>query len=74
MLKSIKLNAALKFYYLGQCSVNLDALTGEFPPLLVQNGEFVYPDAMNDDGQRILKFGRISILICLPDHNYIVRG
>ena len=73
-LKPSKLNAALSFHYLGQCRVNLDALTGQFPPLLVQNGEFVYPDAMNDDGQRILKFGMISILIYFPDHNSIVRG
>jgi len=40
----------------GQCQVNLDALTGKYPPLLVQNGDFVFPSSRTEDDERILNF------------------
>jgi len=40
----------------GKCQVNLDALTGDFPPLLVQNGDFVFPTSRTEDDERILTF------------------
>ena len=50
----------------GQCQVDLDALTGDYPPLLVQNGDFVFPSSRTEDDKRILTFGEIlSPLSCL---------
>eukprot|EP00090_Calanus_glacialis_P045179 TRINITY_DN8232_c0_g1_i1.p1 TRINITY_DN8232_c0_g1~~TRINITY_DN8232_c0_g1_i1.p1 ORF type:complete len:472 (-),score=119.75 TRINITY_DN8232_c0_g1_i1:256-1671(-) len=40
----------------GQCQVDLDALTGKYPPLLVQNGDFVFPSSRTEDDKRILTF------------------
>lgn len=40
----------------GQCQVDLDALTGDYPPLLVQGGEFVFPSSRTEDDKRILTF------------------
>jgi len=36
------------------CSVNLDSLTGKYPPILLQNSEFLYPDSETADEKRIL--------------------
>ena len=46
-------------YVSGQCQVDLDALTGKFPPLLTQKGEFVFPSSRTEDDKRILTFGEI---------------
>ena len=43
----------------GKCQVDLDALTGEFSPLLVQNGNFIFPVSKNKEGNRTLSFGRL---------------
>merc|ERR1712106_999847 len=40
----------------GQCQVDLDALTGKFPPLLTQRGEFVFPSSRTEDDKRIPAF------------------
>jgi len=40
----------------GECHVNLDALTGDYPPLLVQNDDFVFPSSRTEDDERILTF------------------
>ena len=40
----------------GQCQVNLDALSGEYPPLLLQNNDFIFPTSEIEE-KRILSFG-----------------
>ena len=37
------------------CNVNLDALTGKYPPLLTQNDNFVFPTSKTND-VRLLSF------------------
>ena len=37
------------------CEINLDDLEGEYPPLFIQNDNFVYPSS-----SRVLSFGQIS--------------
>ena len=39
------------------CLVNLDALTGRYPPLLVQDGGFIFPTS-ETNGTRYLSFGK----------------
>ena len=41
----------------GQCEVDLDGLTGEYPPLLIQRGEFIFPSSRTENDKRILAFG-----------------
>ena len=38
-----------------QCLVNLDNLSGKYPPILTSNNEFVYPTSQEADGTRFLK-------------------
>ena len=38
------------------CTVNLDQLTGKYPPLLTQNSNFVFPSSESADGVRYLTF------------------
>ena len=42
----------------GKCQVNLDEITGEIPPLLLQNGDFVYPTKKTEEDKRIMTFGK----------------
>ena len=42
------------------CLVNLDALTGRYPPLLVQDGGFIFPTS-ETNGTRYLSFGKSSL-------------
>ena len=44
---------------LGICTVNLDGLTGKFPPLLLQNGDFKFPNSETEDGKRLVTVGEI---------------
>merc|ERR1719322_2157249 len=38
------------------CSVQLDNLSGKYPPMLTQNSDFKYPTSEEADGSRLLKF------------------
>ena len=40
----------------GQCQVNLDAVSGKYPPLLLQNSDFIFPTSEIDE-KRLLSFG-----------------
>merc|ERR1712168_933822 len=46
---------ALPAIVAGQCQVNLDKVTGKFPPLLLQKSQFVFPTEKVED-ERVLKF------------------
>lgn len=48
------------------CSVQLDGLTGKYPPLLLQNSQFLYPDSETTEEKRILtiKSGNELELYC----------
>jgi len=39
------------------CKINLDSLSGKFPPLLLQNSDFIFPSSENSEGKRILEIG-----------------
>ena len=39
------------------CSVNLDQLSGRYPPMLTRDYNFIYPVEEEGDGTRLLKFG-----------------
>merc|ERR1712212_1177258 len=39
----------------GQCQVNLDKVSGKFPPLLLQKSQFVFPTEKVEE-ERVLKF------------------
>ena len=41
------------------CRVNLELLTGKYPPIILQNDRFVFPTSEEADGSRYLNFGRI---------------
>ena len=41
------------------CRVNLEQLTGKYPPILLQNDRFVFPRSEDADGSRYLNFGQI---------------
>ena len=41
------------------CRVNLEELTGKYPPILLQNDRFVFPTSEDADGSRYLNFGQI---------------
>ena len=43
----------------GLCRINLDQLTGKYPPLLLSGKRFVYPTSEDSDGSRYLNFGLI---------------
>ena len=43
---------------LGKCQLILDARSGKFPPLLLQNGQFKFPVSKNDKDESILSFGK----------------
>ena len=47
------------------CSVNLDGLTGNYPPLLLQGHQFIYPTSENQEGQRTIDIGKNSLYILL---------
>ena len=47
------------------CSVNLDGLTGKYPPLLLQGHQFIYPTSVNQQGQRTINIGKNSLYIQL---------
>ena len=40
------------------CALNLDARSGEHPPLLIQDGEVKYPRRRDADENRIIYVGR----------------
>ncbi len=42
------------------CTINLDKLKGKYPPMLVQNGHFLYPEVKNQDGDRVITIGTIQ--------------
>ena len=42
------------------CRVNLDQLTGKYPPIILQNDRFVFPTSEDPDGSRYLNFGLLS--------------
>ena len=46
----------------GKCQLNLDSRTGKYPPLLVQNGNFKYPENINSADERILYFGNKMLI------------
>ena len=41
-----------------RCRVNLDELTGKYPPILIQNDRFIFPKSEESDGTRYLNFGK----------------
>merc|ERR1719348_2928091 len=57
MISLYILGTVLPTIITGQCQVDLDALTGEFPPLLIQRGDFIFPSSRTEDDKRILSFG-----------------
>ena len=40
------------------CEVNLDQLSGKYPPILTRGNDFLYPVSEEADGTRLLKFGK----------------
>ncbi|XP_023326504.1 uncharacterized protein LOC111699940 isoform X2 [Eurytemora carolleeae] len=54
------------------CSVNLDGLTGKYPPLLLQGHQFIYPTSVNQQGQRTIDIdeGGELELYCHGDIRY----
>ena len=42
---------------LGDCVVNLDKKSGEHPPMLLQNGDFIYPTSDTEENGRIISIG-----------------
>merc|ERR1711990_604865 len=46
---------ALPAIVAGQCQVNLDKVSGKFPPLLLQKSKFIFPTEKVED-ERVLKF------------------
>merc|ERR1719481_2267667 len=56
MISLYILGTVLPSLITGQCQVDLDALTGEFPPLLIQRGDFVFPSSRTEEDKRILTF------------------
>merc|ERR1711971_1338055 len=46
---------ALPAIVAGQCQVNLDKVSGKFPPLLLQKSQFIFPTEKVED-ERVLKF------------------
>lgn len=57
---------ALPSLIAGECIINLDGLTGDYPPLLLQDGDFKYPTRETEDGKRILSLdsGEELELLC----------
>ena len=49
------------------CSVNLDQLSGRYPPMLTRDYNFIYPAEEEADGTRLLKFGtsRLNLFLKL---------
>ena len=47
------------------CSVQLDNLSGKYPPMLTQNSDFKYPTSEEADGSRLLKFGKVFLVNCI---------
>ena len=45
------------------CTVNLDALTGKYPPLITQNDNFVFPTSREADESRLLTFGKKYFIV-----------
>ena len=43
----------------GQCTLNLDGLSGKYPPLIIQNDDFIFPTSEEADGSRLLVFGQL---------------
>ena len=41
------------------CRINLEQLTGKYPPILLRKNRFVYPTSEEADGSRYLNFGLI---------------
>ena len=44
----------------GQCTLNLDGLSGKYPPLIIQNDDFIFPTSEEADGTRLLVFGKLN--------------
>jgi len=57
---------------LGRCLVDLDAVSGEYPPLLVQNGEMKYPSEGADEEKRLVTVenGEVLSLVCHGSYRY----
>jgi len=63
----------------GKCQVNLDKLSGKYPPLLIQDDDFIFPTS-KVNGERVLTFneGEKLELVChgsekLQAKTYLVR-
>ena len=41
------------------CRINLEQLTGKYPPLIIRDEKFVFPTSEEADGSRYLNFGLI---------------
>ena len=54
----------------GQCSLNLDGLTGKYPPLLIQNDDFIYPTSQEADGSRLLVFGSTLLQLVFTPYRH----
>ena len=44
------------------CTVNLDQLSGKYPPMLTRNSEFIYPTSEEADETRLLRFDEDDLL------------
>ena len=44
------------------CTVNLDQLTGKYPPMLTRNSQFIYPTSEEADATRLLGFDENDLL------------
>ena len=64
MFRKLEMNNCL--FLKGRCQIDLDDIIGEFPPLLVKDGKFVFPT----DEQRKLTFaeGESLQLLCHGSH------
>merc|ERR1712180_259936 len=55
LLSSMWFLLALPALVAGQCQVNLDKVNGKYPPLLLQNSQFIFPTEKVGE-ERVLKF------------------
>ena len=51
------------------CRLNLERLTGKYPPIILQNNTFVFPTTEEADGSRYLNFG----LICSTSQWILIK-
>ena len=53
------------------CIVNLDGLTGKYPPLFLQSQELVYPTASYRGGHRTVQIGRGTLFSSSRDTLFV---